>query len=129
MCHWVIMQDHPGETEVEIASAIIRMQLHLSVCMGCKMRRQILLVCNEHPNTLVSLGYRLSAEDFSESVTHVVEHNADEEVEGDTEEIDDSSPHFFRNMLASHLHHTRPEESNSKLKDAGMPPIAADPGM
>ena len=51
-----------------------------------------------------------------EKATHIVQHDADKEVERDSEKVDDSRPHLLRYMLTPHLHHARPEQTDSKLK-------------
>lgn len=50
------------------------------------------------------------------TVTYIVKHNADEEVEGNPEEVHYGAPCFLGNVLRPHLHDGRPEDSNTSLE-------------
>ncbi len=49
---------------------------------------------------------------------HVVEDDADKEVEGDAEEVDDGGAHLLGHVRRAHLHHARPEQAHAELKHA-----------
>ena len=53
-----------------------------------------------------------------ESGAHIFEDKADEEIEGNTKEVDDGCTHLLRHMLGTHFHHGRPEHAHRKLKGA-----------
>ena len=56
-------------------------------------------------------------------MAHVVEDEADEEVERYAEEVDDGGAHLLRNVLRTHLHHARPEETHHHLEQAERPQL------
>lgn len=47
---------------------------------------------------------------------YIVQHDADEHVEGYSEEVDDSRTALFWHILAAHLHHAGPEDADACLK-------------
>lgn len=49
-------------------------------------------------------------------VTYIVQHNANEDVERDTEEIQNGAPCLFWDVLRSHLHNRWPENTHTSLK-------------
>lgn len=51
-----------------------------------------------------------------ETGTHIVQHDADEHVERDPEEVDDGGSALFGQVLAAHLHHAGPEEAHTRFK-------------
>ncbi len=48
----------------------------------------------------------------------MVQDKADEDVEGNTEEVDDGGPDLLGHMLAAHLHHAGPEQADHELEAA-----------
>lgn len=50
--------------------------------------------------------------------THVIQDEADKDVEGYAEEVDDGRSDFLWHMLTAHLHHAWPEYAHHELKGA-----------
>jgi hypothetical protein len=50
------------------------------------------------------------------SVTHIVEDDADKEVEGDTEAVDNGGADLLRDIVGAHGHHGGPEYTHDHLQ-------------
>lgn len=63
---------------------------------------------SNYPNNIHNIG----------TLTHIVQHNTDKDVERNAKEVHYGASSLFRNVLRSHLHDRRPEYSHTGLKYA-----------
>lgn len=65
-----------------------------------------------HVRNLWTCSYCLCAH------AHIIEDNADKEIEGDAEEVDDGGAQLLGHVLASHLHHRGPKQAHAEFEHA-----------